>query len=482
QPDLEQPVYDFTVYDEQWSAVPAEMRILGNIAPQGPRDEGRCLPGSWLPVDEVQYVDFVKATVERYDGDGVDDMPGLVNPITYWQVGNEPNDAVRSGFAQLQRMTYQAIKDVCPQCQVLIGGATGFPNNYIEDFDTFYAPILADLAGQGFDIFDFHWYGTATGEYRLLDTMSGRDVLTHVEAALLRFGFPDDVPIWITEMGSYSGDPVDFGKQVLPFQSERQQASDYCKRLIYPLSRGVKKVFPAFGLMEGFKYDDGYFDHTGLIYDGEDFGKGNDPEDGGDPGMGVKKLAYYTIKKMTEKLEGSDWENIHIIETGVENTYAYRFKRDDLPVWVAWWDYFLDPDYESGDSKQVHFTNGMSSRVVAKNVVPRYSSGSEVSDYGTAFFVDTLNVYMGNVFVPVGQDPVIIEVLQDPPEEKGDLNRDGVINIVDVLRVVHLILHLPPPPTDYDLWAADYNSDGRIDILDVVGIVSVILGTGHYGP
>ncbi|UCE17334.1 MAG: hypothetical protein JSV84_10560, partial [Gemmatimonadota bacterium] len=65
QPDLEQPVYDFTVYDEQWSAVPAEMRILGNIAPQGPRDEGRCLPGSWLPVDEVQYVDFVKATVER---------------------------------------------------------------------------------------------------------------------------------------------------------------------------------------------------------------------------------------------------------------------------------------------------------------------------------------------------------------------------------------------------------------------------------
>ena len=478
QPDLGVPDYDFTLYDQQWSAVPTEMRILGNIAPQGSRDEGRCLPGSWLPVDEAQYVTFVKATVERYDGDGVDDMPGLSNPITYWQVGNEPNDHVQSDFAQLQRMTYQAIKEVCPQCQVLIGGATGFPMNYVQDFDEFYAPILTELDGQYVDVFDFHWYGTADGEYRLMDTSTGHDVLSHIHSTLGSYGFPEDLPIWITEMGSYSGDPADFGKHALPLQTERQQASDYFKRFISPLSRGVKKIFPAFGLMEGFKYDDGYFDHTGLIYDGEDFAKGNDPASGGDPGLGVKKLAYYTIKKMTEKLEGCDWENIRILETGIENAYAYRFHRDEIPVWVVWWDYFLDPDYEAGDSIQVHFTNGMSSRVVATNVVPRYSSGSEVSDYSMAFFMDTLNVYMGNVFVPVGKDPVIIEVLQDPPEEKGDMNRDGFINIIDVLRVVRLILHLPPPPTEYELWAADYNSDGRIDILDVVGIVNEILEGG----
>ena len=40
--------------------------------------------------------------------------------------------------------------------------------------------------------------------------------------------------------------------------------------------------------MDGFKGDDGYFDHTGLIYDGED---------SGDLGLGVKKLAYYTYKR-----------------------------------------------------------------------------------------------------------------------------------------------------------------------------------------
>lgn len=42
--------------------------------------------------------------------------------------------------------------------------------------------------------------------------------------------------------------------------------------------------------MEGFKYDGGYFDFTGLIYDG--WGAG-------DPGLGVRKLSYYTYRKMT---------------------------------------------------------------------------------------------------------------------------------------------------------------------------------------
>ena len=170
QPDLEQPAYDFTLYDRQWGDIPTDMCILANIAPQGGRiDEGRCLPGSWLPVDEAQYTAFVTATVERYDGDGIDDMPDLVNPIKYWQVGNEPNDQRQSDFADLQRMTYQAIKQACPECAVLIGGATGFPAGYAASFDAEYAPILAELGGQYVDVFDFHWYGTSSSEYRLRD-------------------------------------------------------------------------------------------------------------------------------------------------------------------------------------------------------------------------------------------------------------------------------------------------------------------------
>src|SRR6266498_81029 len=74
QPDRTKNEYDFTRYDRQYAAVPATMHILANIAPQGTIDEGYCQPGSYLPIDKEQYRRFVRAVVERYDGDGIDDM------------------------------------------------------------------------------------------------------------------------------------------------------------------------------------------------------------------------------------------------------------------------------------------------------------------------------------------------------------------------------------------------------------------------
>jgi hypothetical protein len=35
------------------------------------------------------YADWVRALIERYDGDGVDDMPGLLRPVDDWVVGGE---------------------------------------------------------------------------------------------------------------------------------------------------------------------------------------------------------------------------------------------------------------------------------------------------------------------------------------------------------------------------------------------------------
>jgi hypothetical protein len=58
----------------------------------------------------------------------------------------------------------------------------------------------------------------------------------------------------------------------------------------------------------------------------------------------------------------------------------------------------------------------------------------------------------------------------------GDVNEDGVINVLDIVQVVNIILKTIPEPTDYQLWAADFNGNGEVNILDVVGIVNVILG------
>ncbi|NIA29626.1 MAG: T9SS type A sorting domain-containing protein [Actinobacteria bacterium] len=417
QPDLNSPAYDFSLYDYQYSSVPQGINILANIAPENPRfPQGYTLTGSYVPVDIDKYKAFVRATVERYDGDGIgeEDFAGGVfpNPIKYWQVGNEPSDQL-TGFAELQRITYEAIKEACSDCTVLIGGATGFPDDYISKFDSRFAPILTELAGQYVDVYDFHWYGTATGEYRLTDTATGEDVYAHIRAALTANGFSPDMPVWITEMGSYSGDPADPLFSVEPFQTERQQAGDYFKRFVYSLARGVKKIFPAFGLMEGFKHNDGYFDHTGLIYNGEG---------SNDLGLGVKKLAYFSYKLMTDKLEGSNWDSVQTLIDGTDNIYAYKFTKTETggPVYVAWWDWFDDPGYSEGDTKVISLEVGSMESVKITQVVPKAESGTELDENNyPAFFATELRpVENGRVTFTLSKNPVFVEAESVPTTTK----------------------------------------------------------------
>lgn len=46
---------------------------------------------SYLPSDMNAYSEYVRRVVERYDGDGKDDMPGLKRGVKYWEVDNEPD-------------------------------------------------------------------------------------------------------------------------------------------------------------------------------------------------------------------------------------------------------------------------------------------------------------------------------------------------------------------------------------------------------
>jgi len=405
QKDLNEDIYDFSQLDEQFRRIPKSINILANIAPQGLFDEGRCLGGSWLPINKAKYEAFVQATVERYDGDGIKDMPGLTNPIHYWQVGNEPDFvsprfASRTNFSSLQRITYQAIKAANVLATVLLGGVAGPPFHYIARFDNRFAPILKELGGRYVDVFDFHWYGRADGDYRLRDKITEESVLEHIRAKLAHYGFPRTIPIWITEMGSYSGNPR--GK-MFPQQTERQQASDYFKRYIYSLSHGVKKIFLAMGMMEGFKpIPNDYFDHTGLIYDGQYEG---------DLGLGVKKLAYYTYKKMTECLESADWTTMINLRDGTKSDHLYLFSvmKKNYPIYVAWWDYFDEPIYTNGATKSITLTNLAGEAIVVTAVVPTAKNGRDVGNYHSAFQTTVCSVSNGSATISLGKDPVFIE-------------------------------------------------------------------------
>lgn len=408
QKDLNSDAYDFSPLDGQFGQVPPGIHILANIAPQSFFDEGRCLPGSWLPTDVGKYQAFVRAIVERYDGDGAHDMPGLINPIHYWQVGNEPNMAIgntplRKDFAELQRITYEAIKAADPRAKVLLAGVGGPPENFIEGFDAVFVPILEKLQGRFVDVFDLHWYGRADGDYRLRDKRTGEDVLEHVRMKLKASGFPSDLPIWFTEMGTYSGKPPG---PIFPLQTERQQAADCLKRYIYPLSRGVEKVFLAWGLMEHYQPQvmHGYFSNTGIIYDG----KGG-PED---LGMGVKKLAYYTYKKMTEYLDGVDWSTVRLLRDGTKTDYIYLFQmmREGQPIYIAWRDCYEDSGNPVKTAASLTLSGLSGNNAIVTNSVPTAETGAKVRDYASAFTKQSYPLSDGSVLIGLAEDPVYIEI------------------------------------------------------------------------
>ena len=53
----------------------------------------------------------------------------------------------------------------------------------------------------------------------------------------------------------------------------------------------------------------------------------------------------------------------------------------------------------------------------------------------------------------------------------GDLNDDGLVNVLDVVVLVNIVLgHAGQDP------AGDLNGDGLINVLDVVILVNIILG------
>jgi len=60
----------------------------------------------------------------------------------------------------------------------------------------------------------------------------------------------------------------------------------------------------------------------------------------------------------------------------------------------------------------------------------------------------------------------------------GDVNQDGIINVIDIIQIINIILEIVEP-TDEMLYAADANSDGTVNIQDIILIVNIILHIGE---
>ena len=106
-----------------------------------------------------------------------------------------------------------------------------------------------------------------------------------------------------------------------------------------------------------------------------------------------------------------------------------------------------------------------------------YTSTSQ--DLGTTWespiqgFVGATKIYAEQIFYP---DEI------DGPADVGDVNLDGIVNILDIVQNVNYILG-NLDFTDEQIVQADFNQDGDVNVLDIVQAVNHILSGGsQYMP
>jgi len=194
------------------------------------------LPESrYKPHDMEAYKAFVRALVERYDGDGIDDMPGLQQPIKYWEVLNEPEMGLKgeplnffhgspADYLEIVKATYEAVKEADPEAKVLNGGIAYVPET-LSEWNSFWGEFFSLGGGQYIDIITFH------------------NLNPHVSTALAKLkeyleAYDIDKPIWLTELQVAEGyDPQ------LGLIGEEEQAELLVKGCIEGFAGGIDKIF-----------------------------------------------------------------------------------------------------------------------------------------------------------------------------------------------------------------------------------------------
>ncbi len=225
-------IWPYANWDQESCHSGAKYEATGHLAREGES----LLMGS--PCDMETYGKFLEKVVERYDGDGIDDMPGLTVPIKYWEVLNEPS--MQGGFEggagedlkffvgtpaeylEILKTSYTAIKKADSGAKVLHAGMAGMQQN----FQNFWDPVFENGAGDYFDIANIHTINT--------DEKREDMYFLRFEEYLKDFGIVDK-SIWVTEVqfGDLRGKPSDI----------EEFDTSMARSVIFSLALGADKLF-----------------------------------------------------------------------------------------------------------------------------------------------------------------------------------------------------------------------------------------------
>ena len=106
-----------------------------------------------------------------------------------------------------------------------------------------------------------------------------------------------------------------------------------------------------------------------------------------------------------------------------------------------------------------------------------YYLPNDGSPYPRDFIIDQDGIiqYANNEIDTDWMISIIEDLLTNSDIILGDINFDGIINVLDIVNLVNIILGVTSNLSDDVLYAADINQDNTIDVLDIVLTVNIVL-------
>jgi hypothetical protein len=291
--------------------------------------------------DLKKWKEFVRQVVERYNLDGVNDMPGAARPVAGYVVHNEPDyrrfwsDSGES-YGLLVAETAKVIKETDKQAKVIFAGTAGTISSYLRSGEK--APAnapdskrfktRADINEEGMlltaaktaaralsekkqyvDVVDFHFYES-------FDKWNKFEFFAkYIRRMNKEVGWSSS-EIWSMET-STSGPSISGWNKGPKAHTEEEQAQSLVKRYVYGQALGISRIF-WHALAINSQGPPGPFNNMALMVD-------NQP-----------RLAYYAYRNLTHHLNGSDWKKTKLLKNGKNGVYLIQLWRSGYPMWVAW--------------------------------------------------------------------------------------------------------------------------------------------------
>ncbi|KYK22237.1 hypothetical protein AYK24_02485 [Thermoplasmatales archaeon SG8-52-4] len=231
------------------------------------------------PCDIALYKNFISKLVERYDGDGIDDMADLIVPIKYWEVSNEPSMqsdwlvffiGPAQDYFDILNATYQGVKNADSNAMVVKGGMAGV----MEDNTEFWDEVF-DLGGDSyFDIGNIH---SINSDSLAINGPEYKQFLKKHDI---------DKPFWITE--------VELGPLGKDISAEEEMADKMVTSFVIAFASGAEKIF-----------------HPGIMM------------------KSGKEDTYYALKTIVDKIDY--FSSVEKLSEG-----QYKFSIDTNVVYVLW--------------------------------------------------------------------------------------------------------------------------------------------------